>query len=291
MRTLTAFLFCFTLLASASFAAEDEKSFSVPVGDLEVLSILDAHVNMDSSLLPQLGKYPELSQLFSHGPLPAVTRTWYLHTGDHKILFDTGWGADQKIRGETKEILKEKGIAPEAITDVVLTHLDFDHIGGLLENGRVVFPNATIWVSRPEYEAWIKGEMHRRPDFAKKLAKEVGEVYKDQIKLFDFGQEILPGVKAIDASGHTPGHTAYEISSGDSRLLILGDAIHIAQVQFLKPELSTIYDAYPEQAAKTRARLLEKAVNENSAIGGMHFERVSPVRKRDDGGFAIMEPR
>lgn len=263
----------------------------IPIGDLEVYAITDAHTTMESRLLPDLEVHPEMKPLFSHGPLPAVAKTFLLKTGNHVVLFDTGWGSEQNIKGKTLEKLAELGIKPEEITDIVFTHLDYDHTGGLTQDGKAVFPNAEIWISRPEFDAWINGNLQKRPEHAIARAKSIPEIYKGKVKIFEWGDEILPGIKAIDASGHTPGHTAFDIVSGNNKMTVAGDLIHIAEVQLPHPEMSTIYDIDMKKAADSRKHLLQRAVDEASQFAGMHFKMVSPVRAGENGAYFMRQPR
>lgn len=281
------FLFC----AAFAQAQEKEDIQAIPLGDLEVMAITDATAESLPGLIPQLSQYPEFSGLYSRGPLQGVFRTFFFKDGDHNVLVDAGWGQGYDLKGNTLAILKREGINPDAITDILITHMDWDHIGGLLQDGKPVYPNATLWLSRPEYEAWVATEIHRRPDHAKALAKEVAKAYDGRIKLFNFGDTILPMVATIDASGHTPGMAAYEIGSGDNKLIIAGDLIHVGEVQLQRPDLSSVYDIYPDQAARARERILAKAANEKSELAGMHLKPISPVIKRPDGGYAMREPR
>lgn len=268
-----------------------DEAERITIGDLEVLSIIDATGEGGPGLIPKLAEYPEFKDLYANGPLPSVFKTYYLEANGHRILLDSGWGKGQKVEGKTAAILKREGVEPENVTDVLLTHLDWDHIGGLVDGDKAVYPNATLWISRPEYEAWLEKDLPGRPDHAKALAKKVANIYKDRIRQFDFESEILPGIKTIDASGHTPGHTAYEISSGNDKLYIGGDLLHLAQVQLQLPQLSSVYDLDPEKAAKSREKLLQRLASEKAMFAAMHIPMASPVRERSDHGFAMREPR
>lgn len=276
------------LLFTPLLAMAQDEIEPISLGDVEIWPVQDSEGAMESSLLPGLAKHPEYAQAFARGPLPAVNRVYYLPLGDKRILFDTGWGQNLKIKGQSLDLLAAKGVQPADITDIALTHMDLDHIGGLLKDGEAVFPNATLWISRPEFEAWTGGAVTGRNE---DLAKKVAEKYAGRIKLFEFGDEIFPGVSTIDASGHTPGHTAYQISSGPDKMLIGGDFIHIGQIQLPLPDLSTIYDMDGEKAAATRRALLEKAANEKLLLSGMHLIPISNVIKREDGGFNMRTPR
>lgn len=288
VQKLCVFLALLLAVAAPALAGDGVDHHSV--GDLDVMVIRDADVSMGQQLLPGLAeKAPEFVGVFQNGPVPAVDQTFYFMKDGHRVLVDAGWGKEHKVEGHTADLLHENGIAEDDITDILLTHMDTDHIGGLLSNGAPVYPNATLWISRPEYEAWVGGGGVNRGEAAVDLAKKVAAAYK--VKQFDYGDELLPGVTAVDAAGHTPGHTAYDIVSGNDKMTVAGDVLHIAPVQLPRPDLSTVYDMDGEKAAATRRRLLERAARERALFAGMHFPMVSDVRKLPDGGFAMKQPR
>lgn len=285
---LCAALAVFLLAAGAALAEDGVDHYSV--GDLDVMVIRDADVSMGQQLLPGLAeKAPEFVGVFQNGPVPAVDQTFYFKKDGRQVLVDGGWGKELKVEGHTADLLHENGIAEDDITDILLTHMDMDHIGGLLSNGAPVYPNATLWISVPEYEAWVGGGTVNRGEAAVELARKVAAAYK--VRQFNYGDEILPGVTAVDAAGHTPGHTAYDIVSGKDKMTIAGDILHIAPVQLPRPGLSTVYDMDGEKAAAARTRLLERAATERALFAGMHFPMVSDVRKLEGNGFAMRTPR
>ena len=291
---INTFLFLSIFLHGASAMAQNiviGDIEPVRIGDLEIFPIKDADVTMERSILPELDKYPTYNGAFSNGPLPAVDQVFLFQKDNHLVLIDSGWGEEGKIKGETLKTLQNNNIQPEQITDILLTHLDYDHIGGLLKNGEKVFPNANLWIAKPEYEAWKTGNLPKRSNENIKLANNMLNKYSDKIVLFDFDEEIFPGIRAINASGHTPGHTAFDITSGQDKLTVAGDLLHIWQVQLDIPELSSIYDNDPELAAKSRINLLNRAVEEKAIFSGMHFPLISPVIKKDNNGFLMRAPR
>lgn len=254
-----------------------------------VRALTDAEVTMEATLLPNAGMYPDVLTSFENGPLPAVAKTYFLEDGAHAILIDAGWGKEQRVVGRTLEGLAAIGVAPDDVTDIVLTHMDMDHIGGLMENGSPVFPRATLWVSRPEYLAWQSGSVSARPQSAVERAKAVAAAYRGRIRLFEFDEEFLPGITARDASGHTPGHTALEVGKGGERLLVAGDLIHIWPVQFRHPDLSTVYDMDAGQAAEARERHLGQLAEKGGVMSGMHFAGMGRVRALPEGGYLLEE--
>lgn len=287
------FIFRILILAWAAFAqaapafAQDAANH-YQIGDLDVMAMRDADMTMDKKLFPDLDKYPEFSGAFANGPLPAMLQTFYLKNGGRRALIDAGWGKELPIKGRSADILRENGIEPEMITDILLTHLDHDHIGGLLENGKPVYPNAVLWVSKPEYVAWTSGNVNRGPEPIE-LARKTLKAYKTS--LFDYGQEIMPGIFSVDARGHTPGHTAFDIVSGGDKMTIAGDLMHAGSLQLQRPDLSSVYDMDKAQAAESRERILARAAREKALFAGMHFPMISDARKADGGGYLMKQPR
>lgn len=293
---LSRLFFVLTLVLALAGAAQAQDGVDhYTVGDMDIMAMRDADVTMGRQLLPQLETAaPEFAGVFERGPVPAVDQTFYFKKGDRNVLVDAGWGKELKQEGHTADLLYEAGIPEDAITDVLLTHMDMDHVGGLLNNGQPVYPNATLWISRPEYEAWVvkglgEGGVSGRSQAAVDLAKKVASAYK--VRQFDYGDELLPGVTAVDAAGHTPGHTAYDITSGNDRMTIAGDILHIAPVQLARPALSTTYDMDGAKAAAARERLLNRAAEQGALFSGMHFPMVSDVRKVPGNGYVMKQPR
>ena len=167
----------------------------------------------------------------------------------HRILFDAGLGADKG--GQMMTNLKEEA-DPSEIDAIFLTHLHADHIGGLLLDGQKAFPNATIYLSQEELEAWSD-----RGPFADRngLWKEVQKAYKGCIKTFRDGERLCDGlVEAILAPGHTPGHTVYKVDGGTCYMV--GDLLHVQDLQIDHPEFCASFDHDPTLAVQTRKRFL-----------------------------------
>lgn len=159
----------------------------------------------------------------------------------------------------------------------------------MIENGKPAFPNATVWISAPEYEAWANGKISGRGDKAINLSKTVLDLYKDKIRLFDFDKKTVQGILALDARGHTPGHTAYEIGSGVNKFIIAGDIAHIAPIQLLRPEMATVYDMDAKKAVEARKNLFDRAAREGIPMGGMHLPGMGNFVKNSGNGYSMSE--
>lgn len=201
-----------------------------------------------------------IERLSLQNGVPSSVSTFLVKTASgQQILFDTGLGAPDSrlIDG-----LRQAGIEPSDVHYLYLTHFHGDHIGGMLKGDSLVFPNAEVYASKAEYDAWMN-----MPDEQKAQVVKTMNRYKNQLHLFEFG-DILPGnVETIDASGHTPGHTNFRIG----QFLIIGDLMHGAALQTVYPEYSSSYDQNKAQAAQARKRILEYARTNHLIMAGMHL--------------------
>ena len=169
------------------------------------------------------------------GGIPSTVSTFLLQSKEGPILFDAGLGqADSRLIAGLASI----GIAPEDVKYIYLTHFHGDHIGGLMKEDTAVFPHAEIYASQLEYDAWMA-----MPDEKKSQVVRTMDAYKDRLHLFGFGDTLPGGVAAIEAIGHTPGHTVYQAG----KLLVVGDLMHGTALQLPHPEFCASYDMCPEE--------------------------------------------
>lgn len=191
-------------------------------------------------------------------------------TKSHHVLFDTGAGMLLPEAGQLVANLRAIGIEPEDINLVLLSHAHPDHIGAA-----DCFPNARIIMNRREWDFWNSNpELPRLPpefrDLLLSMITPQLDILRSRIELMDRYDEIVPGIKALNASGHTPGHMAFSIVSGEEELLYIGDAIlHPAHLK--NPQWSALVDVTPEQAVITRKRLLDRSVATSAPLFSFHF--------------------
>ena len=189
--------------------------------------------------------------------MPSSISAYLIKTNGKTILFDAGLGPSRN--GQLLNELSKINVTPEQIDYVYITHFHGDHIGGMLNaDGDKVFTNAEVYVSRLEKESDLgKGEQ----------AVKMFEKYGDKIHVFNFGDKLPEDVLAIDAVGHTPGHTAFQ----KGNLLIIGDLMHALALQLKYPEYCPNFDGDKEKAIASRKRILEYAKTNGLTISGMHL--------------------
>jgi len=214
-----------------------------------------------------------------------------LKLGNDLVLVDSGCGPlFGKIGGWLKTSLAQVNITPDQITGVIISHAHGDHFGGLLDaDHQPVFKNARLFIHETDYKFWTqeKPDMSavKMPEEAKATAVKNAQLYlntlKDRWTFVKGGDRPFPGVEVVDAFGHTPGHAALLIGTGENRLLHIADAAHHHTLSFEHPEWKFVADVEPDVAVETRRRLLEKAAKERLPIFGAHlpFPALGHVRE------------
>ena len=221
--------------------------------------------------------------LCNHSMQPENWKEWIspyicllVNTGEHWVLIDTGAGGLGPNTGRLLQNMKADGIAPESVDTIILTHGHPDHLGGnTLDGGKPAFPNACYIIWKDEWDFWTSKEAED------KLDKHVREVLlgvarknlyliRDRLNFIECEGEILPGIQAIAAPGHTPGHMALAISSGGERLLCISDAV-LHPIHLEQPEWCTTFDFSPDQVVATRYRILNQAANGKTLVHAFHF--------------------
>ena len=209
---------------------------------------------------------------------PWITvNAFLLHLGERLVLVDSGCGGVMgPSLGKLTENLAAMGVAPGTIDTVLLTHLHPDHVGGLIDAaGAAVLPNAELIVHEAEPPFWgddavLAGASDQDRGFIE-LARATLAAYRGRVRTVASG-EVLPGVTAVPAPGHTPGHTGWLIASGGDSLLIWGDVVHMPGVQFARPGAGMGFDVDGAQAIATRQRIMDMAATDRLLVAGMHLD-------------------
>lgn len=239
----------------------DSKLLStIELDDMKVTWIRDNANDriMPLSLFPDATK-AQIDSLSLQAGVPASVSTFLVEKDGKRILFDAGMGApDSKL----PEGLKTLNINPSEIDYLYITHFHGDHIGGMMKDGVPVFPNAQVYVSKVEYDAWMK-----MPADKKSQVENTMKAYKDRLHLFAFGDTLPGDVVAMEAAGHTPGHTVFRTGN----LLVIGDLMHGAALQLKYPEICATYDMDKSGAVKSRKHYVQYARENGLMMAGMHL--------------------
>lgn len=276
MRFLTFLTFFLAVLGGAAFAAE--HIYTCKTGDFRISLLSEGQQQGKTDIL--IGAPAALlARCAPDGTFPNAVNAFLIQTPEKNILVDTGFGRNLFAN------LRALDVKPEQVDTVLLTHLHGDHIGGMIQDGKKAFPRAEIYVAQPEYKYWMRS--------GQESVKRTMELYRDKLHLFQpqklrkITDMLIPGVYAVAAYGHTPGHTMFLVESKGERLLIWGDLTHAMAVQMPSPEISVTYDVNPAQAAAVRKKVLEYVAKEGIPIAGMHiaFPAMGWIRQGTGGGY------
>ncbi|MCL2413310.1 MAG: MBL fold metallo-hydrolase [Bacteroidales bacterium] len=272
------FALFFTFIGFISFGQPHTFSHRTQ-NNHEVILLAEGQGVRDYSVL--IGLTPAvIAETMPNGTYQAATNAFLVRkTNGQHILIDAGLG----IR--LLENLQEFDVSPEMIDKILITHLHFDHIGGLLDSyGRKVFPNAQLYVSLNDYNFFT--------DFSNPLNERWREtaistlnIYRENLVLMSSEQQdITDAIQALPNFGHTPGHTVYLI---DDEILIWGDMVHAMAVQMPHPTISVTFDIDNEKAVLARLEMLNFIIENHFSVAGAHipFPGMGTLRPNSQGGF------
>lgn len=274
--------------------------YRTQLGDFEVTALFDGAIELETKLLKNA--QPQelnalLARMFVGNPkMQTAVNAYLINTGKHLVLVDTGAAKlFGPALGNIAANLKAAGYGLDQVDTVVLTHLHADHMGGLNDAaGQPIFPKARVYAAQADHDFWLSEQAAAaapeamRPFF--KLSRDSAAPYiaRGQWATFAPGSEIVPGISAVQAKGHTPGHTAFAVTSQGRKLLIWGDLVHAHGVQFAKPGVSIEFDVDQKQAIATRKALMQEAAASKVLVAGMHlpFPGIGHVRAEGKGRYA-----
>lgn len=270
------------------------------LGQFEITALYDGAIELDTKLLKNVSATDLqrlLSRMFVGNPkMQTAVNAYLINTGSHLVLVDTGAA---KLFGPSLgyvlQNMQSAGYDPAQVDTVIITHLHGDHMGGLNDtNGRPIFPKAKILVSQADNDFWLSQKVadgapsKLQPYF--KMARDTAAPYlaSGQWQTFSDGGMLVPGIRAVKANGHTPGHTAYAVESEGQKLLIWGDLVHAHAVQFARPGVSIEFDINQKQAIATRRSIMKAMAASKSLVAGMHlpFPGIGHVRADGKGSYS-----
>ena len=297
LATATAFA-----LAPQAHAAAPMVKTSAPgyyrmmLGNFEVTALSDGTVDLpvDKLLTNTTAAMvdAQLAKSFLKSPLESSVNAYLVNTGPKLVLIDTGAGnLFGPTLGKLAANLKAAGYQPEQVDEIYITHMHPDHVGGLVADGKIVFPNAVVRAAQRDADYWLNDQnLARAPQDAKgffqgAMASLDPYVKSGQFKPFATDGELVPGIRSLATFGHTAGHTSYVIESQGQKLLIWGDLIHVAAVQFKNPRVTIQFDTDSKQALVEREKAFADAARGGYLAAGAHlaFPGVGHVIRQGKG--------
>ena len=257
--------------------------YRMMLGDFEVTALSDGTHAMDVNELLDQGKAPTIQQSLKAVDQPASYEWsfngYLVNTGSKLVLIDTGGGSF--MGGDLGKLvgrIKAAGYSPEQIDEIYITHMHLDHVGGLVTaEGKPVFPNATVRAGKADADYWLsKAQRDKAPAEAQSFfdiaQKSLGPYVKaGHFKPIAADGELVPGIRAMSLSGHTPGHTGYVVESKGQKMLVWGDTLHVQAVQFAHPDVSIKFDTDVATAEKARERVLADVAKSGYLVAGAHI--------------------
>ncbi|MGJ7613958.1 MULTISPECIES: MBL fold metallo-hydrolase [unclassified Variovorax] len=286
-------------LASAGPAQTHEQApafYRVMVGDFEITAISDGTIEVPLDKLLQGESVAKIDAMMKSGfeALPAETsiNAFVINTGSKLMIVDTGAGDLFKPGGGGRlfENLKAAGYNADQFDAVLLTHVHADHSGGLVVGGKMMFPNADVYVQKADREYWFDRAKEAKAPEDQKHSFEQGRgsltPYLDagKVKIVDGASQLFPGITTEPAPGHTPGHNFISVESKGAKILFWGDTIHAEPVQFQKPSVTIKFDADQKAAALQREKILSDAAKKGYLIGAAHIAFPGMGHVRAQGG-------
>jgi glyoxylase-like metal-dependent hydrolase (beta-lactamase superfamily II) len=268
---------------AAEFAgAQAPGVYRLKVGTFEITVLSDGNLPLETKLFS--GDLARAEKMLEDAFLPkeatpTSVNEWLINTGDKLVLVDAGTSnVFAPTLGRLPQSLAAAGVDPDTVDIVILTHMHPDHVPGLLSTDKkVLFKNAIVHVNSDEYAYWMSDEVRAKaPDEFKPffdLARAAIKPYADagKVQMYREGARLLPGLTAIEAPGHTVGHSMVRVSSAGSDFLIWGDIVHNAVLQFPEPDRSIAFDNDPATAIATRKRVLDMVATGRLLFGGAHL--------------------
>lgn len=272
----------------AAFAAAPMVKTSAPgyyrvmLGDFEVTALSDGTVALPMDKL-MTNTTPDktlkaIQRAHLNTPVETSVNAYLINTGDKLVLIDSGAGAlFGPTLGKLAANIRAAGYLPEQVDEIYITHMHGDHVGGLASNGVPLFANAIVRADQHDADFWLsqtnleKASETDKGSFQGPIASLNGYVKAGKFKTFNGDTQLVPGIKAIASYGHTPGHSIYLVESKGRKLMLWGDLMHLAAVQFENPSVTVKFDTDSKAAAIQRKKAYAEAAQEAYLVGSTHI--------------------
>lgn len=268
---------------------------SVTVGSFQVRLMQDGVLDESINLLTNIDmpKARSLSGAAEDGSLQIPACAYLIEGRGLRVLIDTGAGNSLSVEaGKLPQVLSSQGIEPRSIEHILLTHLHPDHCHGLIyPDDTRVFPRAKLYVPAAEAAFWLDQKLTektpQRFQPVMRWAQRALASYGDQILRISGESEVFPGISPLLCAGHSPGHTAWKIHSGETSVLAWGDISHLAAIQVPHPEVGIIYDFDQTKAHAARLDIFNLVTRERMIIAGAHLPTLCRMEKAA-AGYALV---
>jgi glyoxylase-like metal-dependent hydrolase (beta-lactamase superfamily II) len=268
--------------------------YRMMLGDFEVTALSDGTVPLPvDKLLTNTTPAKVEAQLkgaYQKAPVETSVNGFLINTGTKLVLIDTGAGnLFGPTLGKLVASLKASGYTPDQVDEIYITHMHADHVGGLVADGKLAFPNAIVRAGKADADFWLsKANLDKAPDAMKDFFKGAQAMLNPYVtagkfKPFEGETELVPGIKAIPAPGHTPGHSFYEVTSKGQKLVAWGDLMHVAAVQFADPSVTIQFDTDSKAAAAARKKAFADAAKAGYFVAIAHVDFPGIGQLRSDG--------
>ncbi|MCW8087638.1 MBL fold metallo-hydrolase [Sabulicella glaciei] len=252
------------------------------VGNLTVTTVHDGFFRRPVEGFVRNAPVAEVQEVLRDSFMPTDTLTvpftlTFVETPRGLVVFDAGTGGQMApTAGQMGANLRAAGLDPAQVRAVVVSHFHGDHITGLTTaQNEPAFPQAEIFVPAAEWAWWTdEGNRSRSPEGQRGTFENTARrfaPYRDRIRQVQDRAEVLPGIRAIAAHGHTPGHTCYHVSDGDAQMIFLADITNRPEIMMPRPDWQIVFDFDPEAAAQSRRRMLDRVATDRIRVTGYHF--------------------
>ena len=273
--------------------------YRMMLGDFEVTALSDGSLGLPvdkmlTNTTPAKSN-AALARSFLKSPVETSVNGYLINTGSKLVLVDTGTAnLFGPTLGKLAANLKAAGYSPEQVDEVYITHMHADHVGGLMDGDKLAFPNAIVRAGKADADYWLsQANMDKAPAEAKNFFQGAMASINPYVKAgkfqpIDGDTELAPGIKALAAHGHTPGHTIYMVESKGQKLVLWGDLMHVAAVQFENPAVTIQFDVDSKAAAAQRKKAYADAAKQGYWVASAHlsFPGIGHLRKQGAGyGF------
>jgi len=283
--------------AGAPFAKGQAPGwYRMTLGDFEITALSDGTVPLPMEKLLTNSTPAKidaaLTKAYLKPPFDTSVNGFLVNTGTKLVLIDAGAGGlFGPTLGKLIANLKASGYTPEQVDEIYVTHMHGDHIGNLVSNGKIVFPNAIVRAGKADADFWLsQANLDKAPDAMKDFFKGAQASINPyatagKFKPIEAEGDLVPGIHAVPAAGHTPGHTIYEVTSKGQKLVVIGDLMHVAAVQFPDPTVTIQFDSDPKAATAARKKLFADVAKTGAFIAIAHvpFPGIGQIRADGTG--------